>query len=71
MLVAQKGTQSTQRSRALGRGGQVEGVCTLGSLTLVQQSFKAGGELEKGTSIRTRADSYKGAMRSVLNRHKK
>lgn len=54
----------------LGRGGQAEGGLHFEKLDLgTAKDCRAGGELEMG--IRKRADSYKGVMTSVLNRHKK
>lgn len=70
LLVAQKGKRSRQRSGALGKRRAGRGGLHFGKLDLgTAKDCRAGGELEMG--IGKRADSYKGVMTSVLNRHKK
>ena len=64
--------QSRERSRALGKRRAGRRGLHFGKLGPgAAKDCKAGGELEMGISIRKRAGSYKGVMKSVLNRHKK
>lgn len=67
-----KGRKTDIEAGPLEIQGHIEGLCTLGSLTLVQQrSVRQDVNLKWGISIRKRADSHESVMKFVLNRHKK
>lgn len=71
LLVAQKGKRSRQRSGAFEKRRASRGGLHFGNLDpgAAKDWCSKGGELKMG--IRKRADSYKGVIRSVLDRHEK
>lgn len=69
-LWLKRGSKADRGVVPLGRGGQAEGVCTSGSLTLAQQrTVRQEVNSKWGSAYRKGQTATK--MRSGLNRHKK